>query len=824
MTASVVERVLERALSSWEWEGRDLLAAEVSSEWFWGKQLPFVGGLEVAGSRPWMVDASDAAAFGEADLGEGRGVTLVDKILELGLDEETAQLFADSIETVGALSRGDDLATCSPTGGLATPVDSSERDAGPDLAARKEGASAVLDLVGTLTQLSTRLDAALLGVVSDLTVRHGCILLAKKGAADPAELTNNQRSLWRSRSKSTARREIAALTGWGEGEVSDLVGLANAPATVAEPVKRSMSAGVTPWRLARRFFREFGSEAHEDAEDVAEHLFGTDPTTACTDRLDPDGGVKTEPWEHKLFYRAVEAEATKLASRDPQSAADQRQKVLDRRDARVTVHDDGTGSVTLSGTAAQVIAVGDRLSTGAASAKAAGDTRPLANLRSDLGMSLLMHSGLALPAPPDHGDALVRTEWSEQMHAVLLALPTAVLNVIVPFDAFVHSPNRPVFSEGWDLLPGTGRQGPGGTGRQRDASGAEHGAAEHGAAEHGSDPSTRSHPAFFRATRAPGGDQTEVLSAGYVTGAFPHYLTPDAVRELALAPGTTLHRLLTDPADGRCVERSIAAYAPDAAMRAQVHAADVTCRAPGCVKHSRYTQLDHVVPFSKGGQTTERNLQSLHTGHHDPKTQAEWTAVMDTNRDVTWTSLLGRIYRTRAHDYRQYSTLLRQAVDRVRAEADEALTAAAAAEAAARAEGRPTGGGIDGRGERRTRRQPMTRERALADAADRAVYRALTYRGPARPLRGGDDYPDADTDPAFLGWDAVDLTHTGTHGRRRRGPQPDIASSERDAQREAAHPTTASTGDRRTSTDDGPTSADGGPGSADDVPPPPPPF
>ena len=46
---------------------------------------------------------------------------------------------------------------------------------------------------------------------------------------------------------------------------------------------------------------------------------------------------------------------------------------------------------------------------------------------------------------PQQADDLVRTAWTEQMRTVLAALPSAVLNVIVPFDALVHSPQRPLF-------------------------------------------------------------------------------------------------------------------------------------------------------------------------------------------------------------------------------------------------------------------------------------------------------------------------------------------------------------------------------------------
>ncbi|GGK64829.1 hypothetical protein [Ornithinimicrobium pekingense] len=156
---------------------------------------------------------------------------------------------------------------------------------------------------------------------------------------------------------------------------------------------------------------------------------------------------------------------------------------------------------------------------------------------------------------------------------------------------------------------------------------------------------------------------------------------------------------------------------------------------------------------------------------------------MTPHRDVTWTSLLGRIYRTRAHDYRQYSTLFCDAVATVHDDVERALADDRAAHARAKAEGRTTRG-IDGRGEPRDP-APLTRQAALSDAVDRAVYRALTYRGPARPLRSGDDDPECDTHPGFLGWDAVSLTHVRPDGRRRHGPDPATADAEREAQRAA---------------------------------------
>ncbi|GGK64812.1 HNH endonuclease signature motif containing protein [Ornithinimicrobium pekingense] len=610
----------------------DQLSPGVWRRWF--ATFPVLLEVQPTTQAPQQGDQAPQHFGAPADTPEAR---LRAALAEVGLDPTTVDHFALAALTAGALRTGTDLACITGSApdddGRHAPAPGSDRpeSGSPDLAARTASASSVLDLVGSLTRLTAHLEGTLVGVVGDLTVRNGTILLAQKGAAGPDDLTPDQTRRWRARSKSVTRREIEALTGWGEGEVSDLVALATSPAGVQGPVVASMKAGVTPWRLARRFLRELGHEAHEDTAESAERLFGTDPQTACTARLDPDGDLKEGPWEHKLFNHALNGEATRLASRDPQTAAQDRHRNRQKRDARVVVHEDGTGSITVSGTASQVSAVADRLERGARAARGAGDPRTLANLRADIAMSLLMHSGLALPDPlPPDADDLVRTRWTEQMRAVLHALPRAVLNVIVPFDALVHSPARPLF--GSALFRGRAHGGD----AQQDAVGVRpphdvrpvhfetrprH---DETGPPHDDTGPPRDETGPARGSTAPaaghsppeGPDPAEVLSMGLVTGAFPQFLTPDAIRELALAPGTTLHRLLMDPADGRCVERSVASYAPDAAMRTQVHAADVTCRAPGCVQHAPYTQLDHVVAHGEGGPTSESNLQALHSRHH----------------------------------------------------------------------------------------------------------------------------------------------------------------------------------------------------------------
>ena len=232
---------------------------------------------------------------------------------------------------------------------------------------------------------------------------------------------------------------------------------------------------------------------------------------------------------------------------------------------------------------------------------------------------------------------------------------------------------------------------------------------------------------------------------GQIKGRFPLFLSPHEVAALALDPDSTMHRLVTDPLSGRCLERSTTAYRFDTAMRAQILAADHTCRAPGCLVAGGLAQIDHVQEFgTPGGDTREANGALEHTGHHDQKTKKALQVTINESREMTWTTLLGKIYRTKAHDYTQYSALVSAAVSRVQEASDPA-------------------------------------ERAgLVDAV---IYQALSYRPESGETYAPDDLPDPDGE--FEGWDLVVLTHTDpTTGRRRYRAAPEVRTAEMAAHRD----------------------------------------
>ncbi|MFB9733338.1 hypothetical protein ACFFN0_14920, partial [Ornithinimicrobium kibberense] len=216
--------------------------------------------------------------------------------------------------------------------------------------------------------------------------------------------------------------------------------------------------------------------------------------------------------------------------------------------------------------------------------------------------ALLLHGTLPLPDQPGDPDQ-VTIEDISALAALLEGLPAATLNVITP----------------WHLLPGTSTTGRDGSGghehphrcsttpcpaappppRPGQPDGPPGTATTDDPARATSPPEEPSDQASPTApvtgpplTGPPGDGQEEVLLAvAQATGTTPAFLHAPDVADLITTPGTTLHRLVIDPLDGRCVERSTTAYQPDAHMRAQAHAADGTCRAPGCTRPAIYTQL-----------------------------------------------------------------------------------------------------------------------------------------------------------------------------------------------------------------------------------------
>ena len=83
------------------------------------------------------------------------------------------------------------------------------------------------------------------------------------------------------------------------------------------------------------------------------------------------------------------------------------------------------------------------------------------------------------------------------------------------------------------------------------------------------------------------------------------------------------------------------AYRPDRETAERVVQRDRVCRFPGCRRPARQCDLDHRIPYDKGGPTTFDNLDVLCRYHHRIKTHAGWRAIRLPGNRMRWTSPLG---------------------------------------------------------------------------------------------------------------------------------------------------------------------------------------
>ncbi|ANS80471.1 protein of unknown function DUF222 [Serinicoccus hydrothermalis] len=616
---------------------------------------------------------------------------------------------------------------------------------------------AALEALGVVAATRAGLDARLVEAARLVVAVTGAAVLAQKGFTSVEELSQGQRTKWRAETKRAACAEVQARLGMGVTEARQLVGLACAPDGVRTLVLGALDRAEVTWEMVRSFWRRCGSLEADKALLVAEGLFGTDPAVVVTERLTPEGDLRERPWHQADYTTALAREAARAEGEDAQAERERRRKAYRARRATITVHDDGTATLEATGPAICIIAAHSRIERAARLLRKQGDPRTLDQLRCDVLMALLVHGQLPVPqdrplgsdpgpaapggneaspdgpggpggqvesdpgsnqspgdgvAGPPEGWADLLTPDLQGIARVVSGMPTIELQVIVPWDTLTGRPACP------------------------SCNATAHADPDQGENSAFADPSGRGR------------------GVGLVLGRHPTFLSPGHLRELALAPGTTLARLLTDPADGRLVERSITAYRPDAAMRRQVLAADVYSRAPGTRQPGAVCELDHVTPWAPdgpGGPTAETNLVALAKSPHQLKTLGRALARINDLRDLTWTTLLGQTETTRVHDYRQYSAAPDLA---------EALDHAVPLDPA------------------RTHEHPALRQDldARRDLLNRAFYAAIAHRGPGAFLTDADDHPGTGEHGGPLsGWMWVTRTHSG---RRRDGADPHTPTPE----------------------------------------------
>jgi hypothetical protein len=122
--------------------------------------------------------------------------------------------------------------------------------------------------------------------------------------------------------------------------------------------------------------------------------------------------------------------------------------------------------------------------------------------------------------------------------------------------------------------------------------------------------------------------------SGY--GAIP----ATVARELA-ADGKW-RKFITDPTTGNLLDFGRESYLPPQVLRDFLLARDKTCRFPGCRRSGVKGEIDHVIPWEEGGETSPKNLGLLCKRHHQLKTHGGWKLESFEDGSCEWTSPHGK--------------------------------------------------------------------------------------------------------------------------------------------------------------------------------------
>jgi hypothetical protein len=127
----------------------------------------------------------------------------------------------------------------------------------------------------------------------------------------------------------------------------------------------------------------------------------------------------------------------------------------------------------------------------------------------------------------------------------------------------------------------------------------------------------------------------ELVGAGAIPAEVARELLDDSM----------IRRIVTDPTTGELLDYGRRTYAVPERLREYIVARDRTCRFPGCGTSANRCQIDHAIPWSRGGETNRDNLGALCIRHHQLKTHGGWNITeSDSHGGCTWLSPQGRQY------------------------------------------------------------------------------------------------------------------------------------------------------------------------------------
>jgi hypothetical protein len=97
--------------------------------------------------------------------------------------------------------------------------------------------------------------------------------------------------------------------------------------------------------------------------------------------------------------------------------------------------------------------------------------------------------------------------------------------------------------------------------------------------------------------------------------------------------------------------REAKTYVPGRLLAHLMKVRNQTCTAPGCRRPAQQSDIDHVIPYARGGRTCECNCHPACRRHHRCKGSAGWRLEMPEPGILVWRLPHGRAYQTRAQPY-----------------------------------------------------------------------------------------------------------------------------------------------------------------------------
>ena len=125
----------------------------------------------------------------------------------------------------------------------------------------------------------------------------------------------------------------------------------------------------------------------------------------------------------------------------------------------------------------------------------------------------------------------------------------------------------------------------------------------------------------------------------------PGGIAAAALRAAARALDLAEAQAQADAAVGGCAHAGQSpAYQPPPRLRERVTARDLTCRYPACRQPAWRADLDHTIPYDRGGRTCTCNLGGACRRHHALKQHPRWKLDQTSPGEFTWTTPAGRTY------------------------------------------------------------------------------------------------------------------------------------------------------------------------------------